>query len=231
MSKTLLGGAAALAIAVGSAAFAQPTAPVQPAPHPGHMMQTETRADAAIKVQQHFAKLDTNHDGFVTKDEVEARAAKKEQRAENHPNFDPAKMFDRLDANHDGQITRAEAEAAHSARMTSKDGRPAEAHAAAYGKLFERADTNRDGVITRAEFETAAAQMHARMDQAGMHHGFEGKMFEKADANKDGRVSLAEAQQLALAHFDKADANHDGKVTPEERQQLHQQMRTQHKTT
>lgn len=232
MTKTLLGGAAALAIAIGSAAFAQPTTPVQPAPHlgRGHMMKTETRADAAAKVQQHFAKLDANHDGFITKDEVEARQAKREQRAENRAqHFDPAKMFDRLDANHDGKVTRAEAEAAHSAHMASKDGRPADAHAAAYGKLFERADTNRDGVITRPEFDAAAAQMQARMERAGMHHGFEGKMFEKADANKDGRVSLAEAQQLALTHFDKADINHDGKVTPEERQQLHQQMRPQHR--
>jgi len=230
MTKFLLGGAAALALVAGSAAFAQPAPPVQPAPggRHGHMMRTETRADIPTHVAKMFARLDTNHDGFITKTEVDAmqaqHSAKAEQRAER---FDPAKMFDRLDLNHDGQVTRAEAEAAHSQHAVAKGGQPAVAHATGAGRLFDRADANKDGVVTRAEFDTAAAQMKAHMEQAGIHHGFGGRMFEMADVNKDGRVSLAEAQQVALQHFDRFDLNHDGKITPEERQQAHQQLRAQ----
>ena len=92
--------------------------------------------------------------------------------------------------------------------------------------MFARLDTNKDGIVTRGEFDTAAAQMHARMEQAGMHRGgFAGHMFEAADINKDGRVSQAEMQQMALQHFDRADANHDGKLTPAERKQSFQAMR------
>ena len=232
MNKYLIGGAIAALIA-GGAAFAQG----QPAPQPGHpggrafMTQTENRADVAAHVQKMFARLDTNHDGFITKAEVDAleaqHADKLEKRAER---FDPAKIFDRLDANHDGKVTEAEAEAAHHEHAVAKGGQPAIAKATGAGRMFARADANKDGILTRAEFDTAAAQMKAHMEQAGMHSGgFAGHMFEAADTNKDGKVSLAEAQAVALQHFDRADLNHDGKLTPQERQQAHQQFKAQHK--
>lgn len=228
MTKILLSGAAALAIAAGSAAFAQAAPPAHPGR--GHIMQTELRTDVPAHVAKMFARLDTNHDGFISKAEVDAmqaqHAAKAEQRAQK---FNADKIFDRLDANKDGKVTQAEAEAAHQARVQAKGGQPAEAHAAGFHGLFARADTNKDGVITRAEFDAMGTQIRGRMEQAGMHRGFGGKMFDMADTNKDGRVSLAEAQQLALQHFDRVDTNHDGKITPEERQQAHQQFRAQHK--
>jgi Ca2+-binding EF-hand superfamily protein len=229
ISKFLMGGAAAAALVAGSVAFAQPAPqPGQPSPRAGKMMKTETRANVQAHVQRMFARLDANHDGFITKDEVDAAqsqfAAKLQKRADR---FDGAKIFDRLDVNHDGKITQAEAEAAHSQRVAAKGGQPATAHATAFRGLFARADTNKDGIITRAEFDAAAAQMHARMEKAGMHRGLGGRMFEMADVNKDGRVSLAEAQQVALQHFDRADLNHDGQLTPQERQQSREQLRAQ----
>jgi Ca2+-binding EF-hand superfamily protein len=229
MKRFLLGGVAAVAIA--SAAFAQPAPkPGQPGQRAGHMTKTETRAEVPAQVQRMFAKLDTNRDGFVTKAEVDAsqaeHAAKAEKRAQR---FDPGKFFDRLDSNRDGKITQAEADAARDARAVTKGGKPASAHATVFGGLFARTDTNKDGVITRAEFDAAAAEMHAKMEKAGMHRGLGGRMFEMADANKDGRVSLAEAQQVALQHFDRADLNHDGQLTPQERQQSREQLRAQRK--
>jgi Ca2+-binding EF-hand superfamily protein len=229
MIKSLLSSAAALAFVAGSAAVAQTARPAQPAPR-AHMTQTETRADVQAHSAKMFARLDTNHDGFISRTEVDAiqaqHAAKAEQRAQK---FNPDKIFDRLDTNKDGKVTQAEAEAAHSARVQAKGGQPAEAHAAGFHGLFARADTNKDGVITRAEFDAMGTQIRGHMEQAGMHRGFGGKMFETADVNKDGRVSLAEAQQVALQHFDRADLNHDGKLTLEERQQARQQFRAQHK--
>lgn len=233
MTKFLLCGAAAATLLAGGAALAQTTLPGQPGKpaggRHGHMMKTETRADVQARSAKLFARLDTNRDGYVTKAEVDAlqaeHAAKVQQRASR---FDPAKMFDRLDANHDGQITQAEIDAAHAARAAKHPGMAAGAGAHHGGAgMFARADSNKDGVVTRAEFDAAAAQMHARMEKAGMHRGFAGQMFDMADTNKDGRVSLAEAQALALQHFDRADLNHDGTLTPDERQQARQLMRTQ----
>jgi Ca2+-binding EF-hand superfamily protein len=227
MNKFLLCGAAAVATAVGSAAIAATAPPAKPAPRAHKAMQTELRTDVQGHVAKMFARLDTNKDGFITQAELDAgqaqRAAKIEKRAER---FDPAKLFARLDTNKDGKITEAEADAVHNARVAAKGGKPGNAHT---GGLFARLDTNKDKVVTRAEFDTAAAQMHARIEQAGVHRGGADKLLEAADSNKDGRVSLAEVQQMALQHFDRADLNHDDKLTPDERRQSRQQMKTQHK--
>jgi Ca2+-binding EF-hand superfamily protein len=226
MTRYLLIGAAVAAIAAGGVAIAQ-TSPATAPTHRGHMMQTETRAGVQSRVAEHFAKVDANHDGFITKAEADAamaqRRAKIEQRAEKRSeHFDPAAIFARLDANHDGQVTKAEAEAAHQARMAKRDARG--------DRMFDRADANHDGVITKAEFDAAAGRMHARMEHAGLERGgFAGRMFDSADTNKDGKLSLVEAQHAALQHFDRADLNHDGKLTPDERLQAHQQFRAQHK--
>jgi Ca2+-binding EF-hand superfamily protein len=147
-----------------------------------------------------------------------------EQRADR---FDPAKIFARLDANKDGKITQAEADAARNARAAAK-GKPAPAHAG--GGLFARLDTNKDSIVTKAEFDAAAAQMHSRIEKAGMQReNMVGHMFTAADANKDGKVSLAEMQQAAQQRFDRADVNHDGKLTPDERKQTRQAHRAQRK--
>jgi Ca2+-binding EF-hand superfamily protein len=231
MTKFLICGVAAAALAGTGAAVAQ-TAPQAPSAQRQHMMKTEMRTDVAGHVQRMFARLDANHDGFITKAEIDAvqslRAEKVEQRAQR---FDPAKVFARIDANHDGKITPAEAEAAHNQRVVAKGGAPAQAHATAFGGLFARADANKDGVVTKAEFDAVGAQLRAHMEQAAMHRGMGDRMIDLADANKDGKVSQAEAQAFALARFDRADLNHDGQLTPQERQQAHQLMRGQRKAS
>ncbi len=154
--------------------------------------RTMTRDEVVRHVRALFSRLDTNHDGFVTKDEVEAlhgrmtmpMALGKRRDMRGHgmdmgmSMADPAAMFDRLDANHDGVISRQEFIAAHS-RMR----------------------------------EHRSAMMH------GNAMGMAEHMFEMSDLNHDGRVSLEEAQAAALARFDRADLNHDGKLTPEERRE------------
>ena len=230
MNKLLLPGVAAAAFA-GGAAIAQtaPATPAQPAKH-ARVMKSETRADVQANVAKMFARLDTNHDGFIGKDEVDALQAKRQQRLQQRAQrFDPTKIFARLDLNHDGKITSAEAETAHNQRVQAKGGQPAKAHAAGFTGLFARADTNKDGVITQAEFTTMGEQIHTRMEHASMTRGPAERMLDTADTNKDGKVALAEAQQLALSHFDRLDLNHDGTITPEERQQARKQFRGQHR--
>src|SRR3954470_16627466 len=141
MIRYLLCGAAAAALFAIAPAVAQTAPAAQPAPRAHKMMKPETRADAQAAVARHFGRMDANHDGFVSKAEVDAltaqREAKMQQRAEH---FDPAKIFPRLDTNKDGKITQAEADAARNARIAAKGGKPAKANSAAARGLFAKAD-------------------------------------------------------------------------------------------
>lgn len=227
MIKFLVGGAAAAAIIAGGAAIAQTAAPANAGRHmlPAHPM---TRVEVQARTAAMFARLDTNRDGFITKDELSAIRAQREQKAEQRAaRFDPSKIFDRLDANHDGQITSAEVDAAHRRGPRANGGQAAPERPSRFARLFGRADVNKDGVITRAEFDAMGQQLKARMEHASLARGgMAERMFDRADANRDGRVSLAEMQQAALARFDRADLNHDGTITPEERQQARHLFRS-----
>jgi Ca2+-binding EF-hand superfamily protein len=215
--KEFMIGAAAIVLA--GAAVAQtaapqpvPTAPQGVAvPHAAPMAgfdREQTRDEVVAKVREHFAQLDSNRDGFLTKAEAEAghaamkarmgdRLANRGDRLERH---DPAAAFDRLDTNKDGSISRDEfakgREMRIERRVELKDG--------------QQVAPGADG--RRMKFR--------RMGGAMMG----GDMFEMADANKDNRVSLQEATDAALRHFDMADANRDGRITPEERRTMHRQM-------
>lgn len=226
MKMLLIGaGAAALVFAAGPVG-AQPApppapgvfsqdapAPVPPLPPQMHMMMRSDRAMTRDEVVRHvrdlFARLDTNRDGYLTREEIESAHANMmgamhadiEKRRGDLPRADRGAMFDRLDANHDGSISRQE-------------------YMAAQPQFHERRV-----MIMRSGQSSGPGAPGARgmeMHMHGMGMGFGGRMFDMADSNRDGRLSLAEAQQAALQHFDRADLNHDGTLTPEERQQAHQ---------
>ena len=202
MNKVLIGGAIAAAC-LGGAAIAQTPGQAAPGAHAApkqHMMmnKTVTRAEVSQEVRDMFARLDTNRDGFITREEADAgrqvmRGEIAKRMAERGARPDRGAMFDRLDTNKDGMISRQEYMAAqpqvHERRIVMMGG----------GKMG--------------------------MHRAGM--GFGGRMFETADTNKDGRVSLAEAQAAALARFDRMDLNRDGQLTPEERKQAREQFKAQ----
>jgi Skp family chaperone for outer membrane proteins len=203
MKKLLIGGAALLASA---AALAQ-VVPATPTPAL-RAERVETRAEVQAKVAEHFAKLDANHDGSITKVEADTASqafhAKFTEQAKDRRDDRRDDTFERLDTNRDGAVSRSEWDAGAAQREQ---------------RIASR-DRNGDG----------------RPDPRGFRHGgmrdmsgFGGRMFEMADANKDGRVTLGEAQAAALQHFDMADANRDGQVTREERRRLHERMRAQHR--
>ena len=225
MMKFLLGGAASLALVAIAPAVAQPTpppAPVAPAPqtHVVRMpMKIQTRDEVMIHAREMFAKLDTNKDGFVTREEADAahkamaggiRERLATRRADGSFARDRGAMFDRLDSNKDGSISRQEFMAAQ------PQGRE------------RRVIVMRDG---ERPVEGAGKPGEPHLKMMRMHRGMgmrmHGKMFETADANRDGRVSLQEMTNAALQHFDAADANRDGKLTPEERMQMRKQRRAQ----
>ncbi|HEX5237926.1 MAG TPA: EF-hand domain-containing protein [Sphingomicrobium sp.] len=221
MKKFIPFGAAAAVLLAGSAGLAQSAARSGHSSSYHRSSKPQTRAQAQARVAKTFARLDTNHDGYITEAEVQAvdaaRAQKRQARAQN---FDPSKIFDRLDRDHDGKITVAEAAARRGHR-----GGVVQSQATGFTGMFARADTNKDGVITRAEFESTGEQLRTRMQHLAVARRGASGLFANADANKDGRISEAELEQDALAKFDRMDLNHDGTVTPEERQQSRQLFR------
>ena len=235
MNKLLIGGAAAALCISTAPAIAQQAPPPGVAPGtaplaaPAPQMRSKVRVmtdrvmsrdDAVKHVRELFAKLDSNRDGVVTREEVDTihqkmmgamgMAGDMQKRLADHGIMmrDRGAIFDRLDTNHDGSISRQEFMA----------GQP---------QVRERVMVLRDGPGGAAGMAggPAAARMKMHMHGAGMGRGFGGHLFDKADANHDGRLTLQEAEAAALEHFDKADLNHDGKITPDERQQMHATMR------
>ena len=216
--KEFLLGAAAIVIAGAAFAQAQPAPTPQPTTiAPGHVApgtplaeRVHTRDEMVAKVREHFAQLDANKDGVLTKEEAEAgrkvlkervRTKMTERREHRMESRDPNAAFDRLDANKDGAITRDEFARHREQRI-------------------ERRTERR---------ENAAPDAHRgmRMHRFGGMMG--GRMFDMADGNKDGRVTLQEATAAAVRHFDMADANRDGRITPDERRQMHRQMIEKHR--
>ena len=209
MKSLLFCAAAAASFAFVVPAIAQTTPPadrpVVVQIHKGPM----TRAGVVQMVQSHFARLDSNHDGFLTRDEMNSAhdlmRSKMHTRLEKkiadrgHHVPDRGAMFDRLDTNRDGYISRQE--------FTSA--RP----------VVEKRVFVMNGGEGMEEHGTKDLRVHTM----GMRFG--GHLFEKADTNNDGKVSIQEATNAAAAHFDSADTNHDGTLTPEEMRAAHEAMR------
>jgi hypothetical protein len=201
IAATASGGVVALAQAVNPAHAGLPPVAIAVA----------TRAEVQARVQERFAALDADHDGAVTRAELDAYRAK--ARTTRDAERDAARatrrdaMFARLDTNHDGQISKAEF-AARPAPGPMDGSRPVDGA----GRM--------------------GAGSHGGMDMGGSFLGPNGDrradaFFAMLDTNKDGRVTLAEASARPLAMFDRLDTNHDGTISPEERRAAHQAMRGQ----
>jgi Ca2+-binding EF-hand superfamily protein len=206
--KTMISTAVAgVALAAAAPALAQAQAPI-PAPAPQVQVRTQhlpmrvkTRTEVVAHVRDLFARLDTNRDGYITRDEANAAHQKMagamrqkftKRFAERRGPMTAGGGFDRLDLNKDGVITRDEFA---QARSTMRE---------------HRVLVMRDG----------DRGMGAVRGPGRQRLGLGGRMFEMADANRDGRVSLQEMTDSALRRFDGADANHDGQITPDERTQI-----------
>ena len=105
MKKLLIGGAV-LALAFPALAQVAPA----PAPQTTRAEKIQTRADVQARIAKHFARVDANRDGFVTKAEadsaVQAFGGKRAERGKERRADRREHAFDRFDANRDGAISR-----------------------------------------------------------------------------------------------------------------------------
>ncbi|WP_174273930.1 EF-hand domain-containing protein [Sphingomonas bacterium] len=187
--KLLLAGVA-LSSLCATALIAQDAPPPPPPPGlhgPGKAMKPITRAEVQAMVAAHFAELDANHDGKVTKAEFDADEARRRAEMDSRRAAHRDQEFTKLDANRDGALSKSEFDA--------PPPRPA-------------------GGPDRPPPPRGGPGMGPMRDHGMMMVG--PRWFDRADANHDGAVTLAEAQTAVLAMFDRLDANHDGTITPDE---------------
>jgi len=180
MRNMILAAAAVASVAAIAPAIAQ----TAPQAHRGMSMQPMTRAQIVQKVQTHFAKLDSNKDGFVTKEEAEAIREARRANVANRMEARGDQRFDRLDANRDGSISRQEFDSARQS-MASRGERGhrismRRMHGGMMGNLFKMADANKDSRVSLQE-ATAAAAAH----------------FDAADLNHDGTLT---PEEMRAAH-------------------------------
>jgi len=200
----LLAGAAMLLAAPLNAQMADHTDHAMPTP-PAPPHPPMARADVAGQVKAHFAKMDANKDGAITREEIAAQQAAQRKEMQD-------KMFAKMDANQDGAISKDEFDAHHKDMaghmMMMERGAP-DMPMSPPSPGMMAPDGPHKMVIIQKFVGGPGAMRNAMMG--------EGRMFDAADANKDGKVTEAEALTSALARFDRADTNKDGKITPDER--------------
>lgn len=132
----------ALALLTARVGAQTPPAPAAPQPIPRTLFLQNMDGD--------FSKMDANHDGKVTKPEIEAfqRAnAINEIMARNRA------IFAQLDANHDGQLSPQEFARFH--------GQPPPPNAT---PMLQHFDADHDGVISQVEFRAATLANFDRLD-------------------------------------------------------------------
>jgi Ca2+-binding EF-hand superfamily protein len=178
MKKIFVAGAALAALAA---------VPALAQPGEGRPRSAEplTRAAVQARVQARFARADADRDGFVTQDEIRARAeARRDQRQERSGERREAR-FDRLDSNHDGSISRAEFDARpafgggerRGRRFAHPGGGPGGPMGGLGGRAFAAMDLDHDGRVALAEANRAAFER-----------------FDRLDSDRDGTISPSERQ-------------------------------------
>lgn len=181
MNKRNLIAGAALAVAIAGAAWAQ--APETPRPDRNADL---TRSQVIERVDQRFARLDTNRDGRFTREEAQARRAERRTERAN-------RMFDRLDLDRNGSITREEMSQAQAQRLERRGERRAARGEAGEGR-HHRGFGRRGG---HHRFAMGGARMFGEQGFITAEQMRERALarFDRMDADRNGTVTAAERQQ------------------------------------
>ncbi len=192
-----------------------------------------TRAAVEKMVADRFAMLDTNHDGVVTRAELDAardkRRTEMQARMEARIKEHQTKMFDRLDANHDGTISREEFAAAMSPHRGPRgDGPPPPGGAPATPGAMAAAGgpgSMGPGPMGHGFHHRDGERFAMRGRMGGPERMLGGRWFDLVVDDHGGKVTLAEVKKGALTLFDRLDTNHDGTISPDERRTAFRGMR------
>ena len=138
---------AAPALVLGSAARGQ--APAAPKP--------VSRADFVKSVDTRFAAIDANHDGYLSKPELDAAQARLMQQLNTLRQQRIIAQFKQLDTNHDGQLSQQEFAA----------GVPTLKANETPDQILQQLDTNHDGKISVEEFR---APQVAKFNNLDLNH-------------------------------------------------------------
>lgn len=105
---------------------------------PGPRVEGDITKDEMVdNATERFERLDTNDDGFLSRDEVESAGEGRFAQAAD-------RLFDRQDTNQDGMVSLEEALAHSEAR-------------------FDEADADGDGILTEEERAAARQEMRQRL--------------------------------------------------------------------
>lgn len=175
---------------------------------------TITLEEALAKGSPTFARIDTNNDGVIDAQELEAET-----------NLNVAYwtkvMLSRFDANSDGKITKEElgnrgrgsrhAERSDDGKDRGWHGRRGEGRGwfrdRRSNRMLERFDLNSDGMLDATEIETAVKQRVTRRGN---------RLVRQFDQDNDGRVTREEFDKPARDRFAKRDIDKDGRITEED---------------
>ena len=146
--------------------FAGANAHAQEPPAAGEP-QLNKRADVVKKLDDGFARIDTDKDGFVGKSEIEAYEASRTAQANEAFQKKLEQEFAKLDKDSNGAISLAEFKGNASLKPAGNA-----------DEDLKRLDSNKDGKLSAAEFK-------ARILAA----------FDRLDSNKDGTVSADEQKK------------------------------------
>ncbi|MFT7053236.1 MAG: Ca2+-binding EF-hand superfamily protein, partial [Psychromonas sp.] len=197
------------------------------------------------KVNKHrmtFAQLDTNADGFLSKDEVRGRLLANFGKLDSEGNgtlspeeFDAAAnlgrqgrpSFAQLDVNKDGFLSKDEVRGRLLANFDKVD---SDASGTLSGDefnarikmdrhghkgdrpTFEQLDSNGDGTLSADEFNARVKMGKQGKKGDRGHH----PSFEQLDLNHDGFLAKDEVRSRLLANFDKVDSDASGTLSADE---------------
>ena len=126
-----------------------------------------SRGDYQKTIDNHFNGADANHDGFLSKAELDAQRQREMDQTKANIAKQLQDAFKRLDTNHDGKLTLEEFMATAPTIKTTETSE----------QMIARLDTNHDGKISAEEFRAP-----------------ELAKFNRVDANHDGVVTPQEIQ-------------------------------------
>ena len=178
--------------------------------HNGSITKDEITKDGSPVLQANFDQFDANRDGKLSLQETTAFVLTQRELDTRKKN----EAFQRMDANHDGGISKEEAGKENDPFLFDN---------------FDAIDNNKDGKLSLQELNAFSEEQANKPEQAtqdskpaqpGQHGqpGRPGPLFTAADKDHNGTLSRDELKDKPELYkdFDKIDADHDGKITPQE---------------